>query len=51
MEREKLRSRLRSGDEEDELLASVRSGGPRPNARLKHRRRHLSTGDGEPIIR
>jgi len=46
MELEKIRPRLLSAEDNGEILSSVAR-----NARLKHRRRHLSTGDGEPIIR
>lgn len=44
-----IRPRLLSHDEEEEIVAAVRVG---KHQKVRgHRRRHLSTGDSEPIIR
>jgi len=43
-----IRPRLLSHDEEEEIVAAVRVGKQKVRG---HRRRHLSTGDSEPIIR
>ena len=45
---ENLRPRLMSHDEEEEIVAAVRVGKQRMRGT---RRRHLSTGDSEPILR
>lgn len=44
-----IRPRLHSKEQEEEIITSVRGG--KPNRVRNARRRHLSTGDSEPIIR